>query len=121
MNQRRQGVTAPRARSWRGERVGVAALVAAALEGRAITRVTVHNGLGSLKQLIESDVSVIESPELFCFGLLETLDIKQLIALSAPRRVTFLNASERARAEFRCLPDFYALWGARFSPVAQAR
>jgi hypothetical protein len=41
----------------------------------------------SLKELIEKAVSVDKMPELFCFGLLRDFDMKELIALAAPRPV----------------------------------
>ena len=68
------------------------ALVAAALEGQAIGGVALHGALGSLKEVIEQNWGVAEKPELFCFGLLESFDIKQLAALLAPRPVTICRA-----------------------------
>ncbi|MBN1422096.1 MAG: hypothetical protein JXP34_25205, partial [Planctomycetes bacterium] len=68
-----------------GPRTGLIALVAAALEDKAIAGVETRGALGSLREVIEKDWTVDEKPELFCFGLLESFDIPQLAALVAPR------------------------------------
>ncbi len=73
-----------------GPRLGTAALIAAALEPKAISQVKLHGAMGSLKEIIESNASIPDKPELFCFGLLEFFDIKQLAALVAPRPVCFM-------------------------------
>jgi len=70
-----------------GPRASVFGLVAAALETKAIAAVELHQSLGSLKEVLERNWSVTEAPELFCFGLLECCDIRQLTALAAPRPV----------------------------------
>jgi hypothetical protein len=67
------------------------ALVAAALEPRAIDGVELRGSFGSLREVIETDRTVDKEPELFCFGLLEAFDIKPLAALVAPRPVTFVD------------------------------
>ena len=59
--------------------------------------------LGSLKEVIEQNMSLHEAPELFCFGLLEEFDLCQLVALVAPRPVRFINASERVQREMEVL------------------
>ena len=43
--------------------------------------------MSSLKEIISQDIPVDQKPELFCFGLLEAFDVKQLSALVAPRPV----------------------------------
>ncbi len=101
-----------------GPRTGTAALVAAALETEAIAAVEVENPLTSLKQLIEKNVGVNEKPELFCFGLLELADIKQIAALVAPRPVRFRNAPARAKTDLAGLAEWYALWGTQLDPLA---
>lgn len=101
-----------------GPRTGMAALVAAALETEAIGAVEVHNPLTSLKQLIEDNVGVNEKPELFCFGLLELADVKQISALVAPRPVRFRDAPARAKTDLAGLAEWYALWGAELDPLA---
>ncbi len=75
-----------------GPRSSLFALVAAALEPKAIGRVELHESLRSLREVIQRNWSVTEKPELFCFGLLEAFDVKQLTALVAPRPVEFVNA-----------------------------
>jgi hypothetical protein len=70
-----------------GPRLSTVALVAAALEEKAIAELELHGSLGSLKEILEQNRTVEQMPELFCFGLLEEFDIKQLEALAAPRSV----------------------------------
>ncbi|SPE38564.1 conserved exported hypothetical protein [Candidatus Sulfopaludibacter sp. SbA6] len=71
-----------------GPRTGLIALVAAAIETGAIREVKLHQGLATLREPIERDMEVTAAPELFCFGLLEWFDLKQLAALVAPRPVS---------------------------------
>lgn len=70
-----------------GPRCGVAALVAAALEQRAIGQVELHQPLASLKQVLEKNWTCIQAPELFCFGLLEQFDVPHLEAIVGAGRV----------------------------------
>jgi hypothetical protein len=100
-----------------GARSSMAALVAAGLEERAIGAVQLHGSLGSLKQIIESNWTYAQAPELFCFGLLEQFDVKQLAALVAPRPVTFLAPSPRVKSELSGLCDWYELLGRKFDPL----
>jgi hypothetical protein len=65
----------------------VVALCAAALEPKSIAGLELHQPMDSLKELIEKGVNVDKMPELFCFGLLRDFDMKELIALAAPRPV----------------------------------
>lgn len=58
-----------------GRRVGVGATVAAALAPEAIQGLHVEGGFDSLRQVLNEDLSVDKTPELFCFGLLETCDL----------------------------------------------
>jgi hypothetical protein len=55
---------------------------------------------------------------MFCFGLLEDFDVKQLIALYAPRPVAVVQPSERARKELADLKDFYKTLGKDFDPLS---
>ncbi len=100
-----------------GHRTSLVALVAAALEGKTINGVELHDSLGSLKQVIEENRQVTVSPELFCFGLLAEHDIKQLAALVAPNSVRFVNPSDRVNQELAGLRDFYAALGIQFDPL----
>ena len=69
-----------------GPRSSTAALVAAALEDNAFGPIDLRESLGSLKDVIERNWTVEETPELFCFGLLEQFDIPTLKALRTPRQ-----------------------------------
>ena len=82
-----------------GPRASVFALVAAALEAKAIAAVELRQTLGTLKEVLERNWSVSEAPELFCFGLLECCDIRQLAALVAPRPVRLVEPGDRAKGE----------------------
>jgi dienelactone hydrolase len=82
-----------------GPRTSTMALVAAALEEEAIGVLELHSPLGSLKEVIEQKHEFAFAPELFCFGLLEAFDIRDLAALVAPRPIAVRGASERARQE----------------------
>ena len=68
-----------------GPRTSLIALVAAAVETGAIREVKLHQGMATLREPIERDMEVTAAPELFCFGLLEWFDVKQLAGLVAPR------------------------------------
>ena len=100
-----------------GEQLSLSALVAAALEQHAIERVELMHALGSLKEVIERNDSVDKKPVLFCFGLLEYFDIKQLVAMVAPREVRFPGVSERGREELKDLKDWYTTLGKEFDPL----
>lgn len=100
-----------------GDQLSLSALVAAALEENAIERVELTGALGSLKEVIERNDSVDKKPILFCFGLLEHFDIRQLVAMVAPRPVQFIAPSERAREELKDLEAFYATLGSKFDPL----
>lgn len=82
-----------------GPRSSTFALVAAGLEERAIAGVELHGSLGSLKEVIEKNWTVSQKPELFCFGLLEAFDVRQLAALVGPRPLTFVRAGQRVKTE----------------------
>ncbi|MHB0960224.1 MAG: alpha/beta hydrolase family protein [Pirellulaceae bacterium] len=100
-----------------GPRTSAMTLVAAALEEKAIGSLALSGSLGSLKEVIEQNWGVNEKPELFCFGLLESFDIKQLTALVAPRPVKFVEPSERAKMELADLAAWYQLWQRDFDPL----
>jgi hypothetical protein len=81
---RTQRQTGPVTLVARGPRTSVIALTAAALDPESIARVQRHDSLDSLKEAIQRNWTVNQSPELFCFGLLEAFDIPQLAALAQP-------------------------------------
>ena len=72
-----------------GARLSLAALVASALEPSAISGLRLEESFGSLCEIVERDLGIDQAPELFCFGLLEAFDIKQLVALAASTPVEF--------------------------------
>jgi hypothetical protein len=84
---RSTGGEAPLSLAAVGERTCTIALVAAACEPKAIDSIELHDALPSLKLLIERNQRSDHMPELFCFGLLEYFDIKDIAALVAPRAV----------------------------------
>ena len=100
-----------------GERVCLAALVAAALETQAVERVELHGSLASLKQVVERNYAVNQKPEFFCFGLLEAFDIRELAAIVAPREVRFIAADARMKTELGSLKSWYADFGQDHDPL----
>jgi hypothetical protein len=100
-----------------GVRSSLAALVAAGIEEQAIGAVELRGSLGSFKQVIESNWVYEKAPELFCFGLLERFDVKQLAALVAPRPVRFCAPSPRVKSELCGLRNWYELLGRKFDPL----
>jgi hypothetical protein len=99
-----------------GPRCSTFALVAAALE-KVIRQLELHQARGSLKEIIEENRAVNEMPEMFCFGLLAAVDVKQMVELVAPRQVRFVEPSKRATAELADLKEWYALLGIEFDPL----
>ena len=102
-----------------GPRSSAFALVAAALETDAIAQVELHGSLGSLKEVLEQNWGANQKPELFCFGLLEAFDVRQIAALVAPRPVTFTAPNDRVRKELAGLSDWYGTLGCEFDPLAE--
>jgi len=100
-----------------GPRSSVVALAAAALDAGSVARVEVVAPLGSLKELIEQNRTFDQSPELFCFGLLEHFDVKDLAALVAPRPVVVRQPDERSKKEFARLAAWYKVLGVGHDPV----
>jgi hypothetical protein len=100
-----------------GPRLSLISLIAAGLEEKAVGRLQLHGALGSLKEVLEQSRSVDQMPEMFCFGLLEAFDVKQLSALVAPRPMTLPDASERAKTELSSLKAWYAVLGRDFDPL----
>lgn len=100
-----------------GPRLSLASLVAASLEPTAIGGVELHGCRASLKELIDENRTVDQMPEMFCFGLLERFDMKQLVALVAPRPVVFHEKGKRHTEELGDLAKWYALLGTPFDPL----
>jgi hypothetical protein len=100
-----------------GPAAGMLALVAGALETKAIAGLELHGSFGSLKEVIEQNLPVEKMAEAFCFGLLEAFDVKQLAALVAPRPVVFAAAGPRHKKELAGLKTWYATCGVDFEPL----
>ena len=77
----RLGVTAS------GPVSSVIALMAAVLADREVEEVVLYRGLESLRRLIDEPGRYETMSSLFCFGLLATFDIEDLVALAHPARV----------------------------------
>jgi hypothetical protein len=56
-------------------------------------------------------------PEMFCFGLLEATDVRQMAALVAPRPVVLIDPRERARKDLAGLSAWYRLLGREHDPL----
>jgi hypothetical protein len=100
-----------------GPRASLVALVAGALDEKAIAGLRLQRSYGSLKEILEQGVGVDKAPELFCFGLLESWDIRYIAQLIAPRPVAFVAASKRAKAELEDLKACYEKLGVDFDPL----
>jgi hypothetical protein len=100
-----------------GPRSSLIATVAAALETSAISELDLHGSFGSLKEIIEQNLTAENAPELFCFGLLEHFNVAQLVALVAPRQVHFREPSARVRQEIGPVRETYAALGIEFDPT----
>lgn len=70
-----------------GPRTSAMALIAAAIEVRAIDELMLTDPLKSLHQVIDENWTVQQYPELFCFGLLEQFDLPDVAGLVEPRSV----------------------------------
>ena len=95
----------------------ITALVATALEPRAIGDLELRGAPETLKQPIEAATPFEKAPDRFCFGLLEAVDIPQLVALAAPRHVTWTAPTPRAKAELAPLKAWYATFGLDHNPI----
>jgi hypothetical protein len=92
----------------------IVTLMAASLAEVRIDRVVTVETLASLKQLFETPISYEDCPSLFCFGLLEFFDIRELIGLLAPIPIDISRPQAdrvRVNAEWMRLRDLYARFG----------
>jgi hypothetical protein len=65
---------------------GLAALVYAALEPQGLDRLELREMDKSLKDLVTKRVRYDNAPSMFCFGLLEAVDVPELIELARPTK-----------------------------------
>lgn len=100
-----------------GERMSLAALVAANLAADEVDRVELKGSLGTLKQVIELNYAVNKQPEFFCFGLLKEFDVDRLVAMAAPREIRFVEPSDRVKTELVNLKAWYAKHDVDFDPL----
>jgi hypothetical protein len=77
-----------------GPQTSLAALVAAALESRAITSVELRRSCRSLREVIANDRPFEFAPSLFCFGLLKEFDIPRIVELAGNDRVKFVEPAK---------------------------
>ena len=89
-----------------GERLSLAALLATALETKAIDRVELRGSLATLKEVVEENYGINQKPEFFCFGLLEAFDIRELVAMAGAHKVENVDPSERMLAELAPLKEW---------------
>ncbi len=73
-----------------GPRSSLFALIATALDKRAIKSLDAHGSLKSLKDILKNNWGANKYPEFFCFRLLEYFDVPLLVDLAQPRSITFL-------------------------------
>jgi len=64
-----------------GIRSQVASLAAAAIEPGLFAEVAVHDGMKSLRHLIDAPVRYEEAPDLFCLDLYNQFDLDRLEAM----------------------------------------
>ncbi len=100
-----------------GPRASLWALAAAGIDEKAVAGVELEGTWGSLKEVIRSNVTFEQMPEVFCFGLLERFDVLQLSALVAPRPVTIRQGSPSARDELATLSSWYKTLGVEFQSL----
>lgn len=70
-----------------GPRTSLIALVAAALEPKAISGVRLHGSWPTLRAVFDQNITAQQMPEMFAFGLLAEFDVEQMRQLVAPRPV----------------------------------
>jgi dienelactone hydrolase len=104
-----------------GRVASVITLLAAVLAGRPVRHVALHDSLSSLACLIDRQVRYEDAPSLFCFGLLEAFDIRELIGLLAPVPVeVFCVEGDDGKALLR-LRELYARFGRMGFTTASGR
>jgi dienelactone hydrolase len=97
-----------------GRSGATAAAVAAALDERRVAELLAVGLPASLKLLIEERIEYDACPELFCFGLLEQFDVRELLGMAAADRITLFHPGgkqERVMRELGSLGAFRRLLG----------
>ncbi|HOW19650.1 MAG TPA: hypothetical protein PLC79_11480, partial [Phycisphaerae bacterium] len=74
-----------------GRTAGVIALAATAIDEGTIDEVTAVETIATLKLLIREKLDYPAAPHLFCFGLLEYCDVRELATLCLPRKVRLVR------------------------------
>jgi dienelactone hydrolase len=100
-----------------GPSATITALVAVGLEPEPIGDLELRGVPATLKGPIEAKTPFEKAPTSFCFGLLESFDTPQLVALAAPHRVLLPAVEPRAKADFADLRAWYAFFGLDFQPT----
>ncbi len=95
-----------------GRTSSVVALAAAALEPDTVKRLITVDLPASLKLLIEENDKYDRHPSLFCFGLLEQFDVREMLAMVAPRQVDLLKTAGGKERIDKELTPLTALWKA---------
>jgi dienelactone hydrolase len=70
-----------------GMRNQIATLIAGALEPELFTEVVIHDGMHSLKHLLDAPVRFQDAPELFCLDLYKEFDVDRLARLTGSAKV----------------------------------
>ena len=65
----------------------VVALVAAALEPKLFSEVSITGGMHSLGFLLDAEIPFRSAPELFCLDLYKDFDLDHFRAMAAPTKV----------------------------------
>jgi dienelactone hydrolase len=101
-----------------GPRTSLIALCAAAVDDQEIGSLELHGSWATLRQVLEENRTMQQTPEVFCFGLLEQADIVHLAGLVAPRPVTFHEITKRHQSELKPLQQLYHSLGQDYNPLA---
>jgi tetratricopeptide (TPR) repeat protein len=91
-----------------GMRNQVVAIVAAAIEPRLFSKVSVHEGIRSFQYLLDTPVMYREAPDLFCEGLYKEFDIAHLVSLIETKvEQEYLNDSESLEKAWQKNSKYY--------------
>jgi hypothetical protein len=68
-----------------GRRSSLIAWCSAALNAKSLAGVKTQGGFGSLKEVIDAGLAIPDGPEMFCFGLLQVVDVPELKRLAGEK------------------------------------